>query len=234
MVMVVMHRLITTLLCPVLVATHVAAAGDRHLEFDVFLDGRHVGTHHFDILRTGNGALTVRSVAAFEVRVLGFMTYRYRHEATERWEQGCLVQIDASTNDNGRALRVTGAMHGGHFALEHNGLSIMRDGCVSSYAYWDSARLLQQRELLNPQTGQFDAAHVESMGEKCLVIGGATVFADQYRLSNGKLVINLWYSKTGEWLQLDSTTPSRRVLNYRLRGEQVSEGGRIDGNRCDE
>jgi hypothetical protein len=192
-----------TLLMTMLLAVRPAAAGDTHLDFEVSLDSRPVGTHRFDILRAADGSQTVRSVAEFEVKILGFIVYRYRHEATERWEQGCLVQIKSSTNDNGRALQVS---------------RVFRDGCVSSYAYWDPARLLQQRELLNPQTGEFDPVQIESLGEETLVVRGAPVLADRYRLSNGKLVIDLWYSKAGEWLQLDSTTPSNRKLHYRLAG----------------
>ena len=79
-----------------------AAAADTHLEFEVFLDAKPVGTHRFDILRAADGTQTVKSVAAFDVKILGFVAYRYRHEATEHWAQGCLVQIKSSTNDNGR------------------------------------------------------------------------------------------------------------------------------------
>ena len=95
---------------------------------------------------------------------------------------------------------------------------VARDGCVVSYAYWDPERLLRQRELLNPQTGQFDPAKIESLGEETIAVRGAQVRADRYRLHGGKLVIDLWYSKSGEWLQLDSTTTSKRQLHYRQAG----------------
>jgi Family of unknown function (DUF6134) len=198
-----MIKSIPTLLPVLVLATRAVAAADSHIEFEVFLEARPVGTHRFDILRPADGTQTVRSVAAFDVKILGFVAYRYRHEATERWEQGCLVQIDAATNDNGRALRVSRGM---------------RDQCAISYAYWDPARLLRQRELFNPQTGEFDPVRIESLGEETLVMRGAPVQADHYRLGNDKLVIDLWYSKTGEWLQLDSTTAANRKLHYRKRG----------------
>jgi hypothetical protein len=197
-----MNASISTLFIALMLAAR-AALGDSRISFDVFLDAKPVGTHRFDILRAADGTQTISSVAAFDVKVLGFVAYEYRHEATEHWRRGCLVGIKSSTNDNGRALQV---------------LREFRDACVTSYAYWDPARLLEQRELFNPQTGEFDRVKIESRGEEAVMVRGTPVRADRYRLDNGKLHIDLWYSKTGEWLQLDSTTPAKRKLRYRLAG----------------
>ncbi len=192
-----------TILSVLLLISGVAAAGDSdsRIEFEVLLDSRPVGTHRFDIQRAADGTQQVSSVAAFDVKFLGLVVYRYRHQARERWARGCLAQMDSSTDDNGRRLQVARVMH---------------DGCVSSYAYWDPQRLLGQRELLNPQTGALDPVQIEPQGEEVLVIRGASVRANRYRLRSERFVIDLWYSKAGEWLQLDSTTDSKRQLRYRL------------------
>ncbi len=196
-----MNRSRATVFISLLLAAQAAVASSSH-EFEVLLDSRPIGTHRFDVQRGNDGTHQVTSVAAFDVKFLGFNAYRYRHQATERWSQGCLAQIDASTDDNGKRLRV---------ARE------LRDNCVSSYAYWDREQLLKQRELLNPQTGEIDAVKFEAVGEETLTVRGASVRADRYRLRSEKFVIDLWYSKTGEWLQLDSSTESKRQLRYRLR-----------------
>jgi len=213
-----MHRLIATIPIVLLFAGQHASAGESHLEFDVHLDAKPIGAHRFDVVRAADGTHTVSSVADFDVRFFGIPAYRYRHRATERWGQGCLVQIEASTNDNGRSLQVAGGVRSGRFQLGQGKSSVARDGCVISYAYWDPARLLRQRELLNPQTGQFDAVQFESIGEEMLVVRGAQVRADRFRLRSEKFTIDLWYSKSGEWLQLDSTTSSNRKLRYRQKG----------------
>jgi hypothetical protein len=213
-----MSRLYTLLLAILLPASSVVSASNSYFDFDVFLDARPIGTHRFDIVRAPDGAHTVTSAAAFDVNILGFVAYSYRHQATESWARGCLVQIDASTNDDGQNLQVTGVERNGRFQLGQVRSPVYREGCVTSYAYWDPQRLLHQRELLNPQTGRFDQVRIESLGEETLAIRGKSVPADRYRLHSGKLAIDLWYSKTGQWLQLDSTTSSKRQLRYRLRG----------------
>jgi hypothetical protein len=184
-----------------LLMTGTAAAADNHFQFDVLLDKRRVGSHTFDIQRAADGTQQVSSLAAFDVKIIGVPAYRYHHQANEKWARGCLVQIESMTNENGRRSAVSRELRG---------------GCVSSYAYWDPERLLQQHELLNPQTGQMDAVKFEAMGEETLQVRGESRRANHYRLRGPKLVIDLWYSKQGEWLQLDSTTDSSRRLHYRL------------------
>lgn len=190
----------TAAMLTLLLMAGVAAANDTRIDFEVRLDGRPVGTHRFEISRRADGAEQVRSVASFDVKFLGFVAYRYRHQATESWTQGCLSRLQSTTDDNGRRSQVDKALAG---------------SCVSSYAYWDLARLQQQRQLLNPQTGELDPATMNRQADAMLEVRGVQVPAQVYRLRSDKLVIDLWYSKQGEWLQLESTAGSGRKLQYR-------------------
>ena len=88
--------------------------------------------------------------------------------------------------------------------------------CLSAYAYWNRDLLLRQRALLNPQTGKLDALRVESLGQETLELRGRAMIAERYRLHAAQNVIELWYSPRGDWLRLESTTGSRRLV-YRLR-----------------
>ena len=185
--------------------TGAASADDARMDFEVLLGGRPVGSHSFEVSRAADGTGQVRSVAAFDVKLLGIPVYRYRHQASEWWSKGCLARIESSTDDNGRKSRVARSM----------------DGCVISYAYWDPASLLQQRRLLNPQTGEIDAIRVERLADETLTVRGTAVAAEHYRLHGDKLVIDLWYSKQGDWLQLVSTAGANRELRYR----RMADGG---------
>jgi Family of unknown function (DUF6134) len=197
-----MNKSIAASLVALLMAARADAAVDSRFDFDVLLDDQRVGSHSFLVERAADGTHKVTSTAAFDVKFLGFVAYRYRHQASERWAKGCLTQISSTTNDNGSRQQVSGPTQA---------------GCVVTYAYWDPERLLPQRELLNPQTGAIERVQFDTMGEESIVVRGAVIRADRYRLRNGKLAIDLWYSKAGEWLQLDSTTSSKRKLRYRLR-----------------
>jgi hypothetical protein len=76
--------------------------------------------------------------------------------------------------------------------------------------------MLQQTRLLNAQTGEYDAVTITAMGDVSLQVRGASQMAKQYRLTGSKLSIDLWYSSTGEWLALESTTENGRKLRYLL------------------
>ena len=78
--------------CGLLLAAS-AHAGQQY-DFEVLLDGKPIGRHGFQIDRGPGGIEQVVSTARFDVKILGLTVYRYRHDATERWRDGCLVAIE--------------------------------------------------------------------------------------------------------------------------------------------
>ena len=192
-----------------------ARAAESSWEFDVWLDSRHVGTHRFSQSTDAGGSVRIDSDARFDVRILGVPVYRYRHRAQEQWADGCLRSIRAQTEDNGRSLQVVGAQREGRFRLDPPAPAIALPECVASYAYWLPDTLLTQRRLLNPQTGQLDEVKVVAMGREQLESAQSGI-ALRYQLQAASFAIDLWYSEQGEWLQLATTTGSRRLL-YKLR-----------------
>lgn len=198
-----------------LLAAAAQAAERRDYRFEVLLDNRPIGQHLFTVVSAPDGTRRVESEARFDVKLLGITAYRYRHRAAEHWIDGCLSRIEAATSDNGRDLAVRGAAREGRFRLEAAPRPGERAGCVASYAYWDPDTLLAQRELLNPQTGEFDAVTIEPVGTETLQLKGMQVLARRYRVRGENLAIDLWYSAGGEWLQLESTARGNRRLIYR-------------------
>jgi hypothetical protein len=154
--------------------------------FAVFLDGEPVGNHRFEVEARGEER-RVTSVARFDVKLLGIPVYRYRHEATEGWRGDCLLELEARTDEGGRRTEVRSKP----------------EECVMSFAYWNP-RILQQRELLNAQTGKLERVSITALG------------AGRYRISGTKHPIELRYSPEGEWLELDATVAGGRRLSYRL------------------
>lgn len=190
-------------------------AADRHYDFDVMLDKRPIGTHRFTVQRNADGSARIQSTADFNVKLLGISAYRYHHHAAEQWRGDCLAAIEATTRANGRVTRVKGLRHEDRFHLDQPA-PVVLPGCVSAYAYWNRDLLLRQRALLNPQTGKLDEVRVESLGTQPIDVRGQRLTAEHYRLHAAEYTIDLWYSPRGEWLQLETTTGSRRLV-YRLR-----------------
>jgi hypothetical protein len=206
---------IAALALPPAALAQAPVPAQRVFEFDVNLDKRPIGTHRFTVSRQPDGTADIRSNATFDVKLLGITAYRYRHQAAEQWKSGCLTSIDATTLDNGRSLKVTGLKREDRFHLDQPALTPL-PACVAAYAYWDRDLLLRQEALLNPQTGKLDPLRVEPLGRETLELHGQSVAAERYRLHAAQNIIDLWYSARGDWLRLESTTGSRRLI-YRLR-----------------
>lgn len=197
-------------------AAEVAApAAQRVHQFQVLLDGKPIGTHRFAITMAADGTASVVSSARFDVKLLGLTVYRYRHEAREQWRGDCLHQMEAETSDNGSPLQVRAVRQPDASFQVTAPRPLLREGCVISYAYWDRDRLLSQRELFNPQTGEFDAVTFERVGSESLPLPGGARAATRYRLRGDKLELDLWYAESGEWLQLASKARGNRELLYR-------------------
>lgn len=176
-----------------------APACAKSWSFRVLLDEREIGTHRFTLIERGTERELV-SEASFRVTILGFPAYRYRHEATERWREGCLHSLVSSTDDNGAPHRVDWRAQG---------------GCVLSFAYWNP-KILGARELLNAQTGKLEPVKVAAMGEELIQLGATAVAAQRYRINGQKLAIDLWYAEGQEWIALETTAGGNRRLRYQL------------------
>jgi hypothetical protein len=210
---------IRTFVVTILVAiSSLAVAADgstsRTLMFDVFLDGRKIGYHRFDIDGTSSNA-AVRSEASFDVKFLFVTAFSYRHTATESWRNGCLDEIEASTDSNGKMLNVTGERTGDGFVIETGEREAELPRCVMSFAYWNPG-FLEQPRLLNPQTGEYVDVEVQDLGSDLLRIDGRDIPARSVRLTARKMDIRLWYSEDSEWLALESVAKGGRIIRYEL------------------
>ena len=80
---------------------------EKRWQFDVLLDDKPIGVHTFAVEDTGT-QLRLETTASFDVKFLFITAFRYRHQNTEVWQDGCLSSIDAVTDSNGKELVVRG------------------------------------------------------------------------------------------------------------------------------
>ena len=87
--------------------------------------------------------------------------------------------------------------------------------CVMTFAYWNP-KILQQKKLLNPQTGEYLTTQITALGQENIQVKGQTKKAERHKIYTNKFVIEIWYGLDGEWLALQSTTPDGRI-DYALK-----------------
>ena len=200
---------LTLLLLPVMVS-----ANDQEWRFRVFLDEKEIGYHNF-VLQKLDRRSQLQSEASFEYRLLFVKLFDYQHENTEVWLDGCLTEIESSTDANGEPFAVSGALEGDNFVLSGTAGKVELPACSMSFAYWNPA-FLQQDRLINTQNGEVLEIEVSQPVRVELEVRGVKQPAYRYQLGAGEMKIDLWYSENNEWLALETDARGGRRLRYQL------------------
>ncbi|HSG90483.1 MAG TPA: DUF6134 family protein [Pseudomonadales bacterium] len=187
--------------------------------FRVFIDDKEVGTHRFTFEGRPD-AFTVTSKADFAYKLAFVTLFRYRHEARERWEGGCMVRLDAETTENGDAVTVAGRAMATGFSLSRpdDGATYDLD-CAWGFAYWDP-QLRERQTLINPDDGALFDVTWEALGDTPLSFEGRSLRTRAWALrSDGTgdgegIDITLYYDRDDRWIALDAQVGSR-TLRYR-------------------
>ena len=174
-----------------------ALADARSWNFRVYLDNRPIGEHHFTMRSVGERR-EMHSSARFDVRVLLLNVYRYRHDATESWQDDCLRALRSETETNGKRQQVRA-----EYA-----------DCIMSFAYWNP-RMVQARQLVNSQTGVLTPVSITPVGTETIKVREQQRSARRYHIAGEQLAIDLWYVGD-EWVALESATEGGRRLRYQL------------------
>ena len=211
-----MNRLLAAFLMFAFAPAFAFANGalNETLTFDVFLDGKKIGYHRFEIDGPRSNA-AVRSEASFDVKFLFVTAFSYRHSAEENWAGGCLNELEARTDANGKQLNVVGTRTDSGFVIDTGDQEAELPECVMTFAYWNPG-FLEQPRLLNPQTGEYLEVEVEELGNDLVKIDGREIPARSVRLTARKMDITLWYSENSEWLALESVAKGGRIIRYEL------------------
>lgn len=193
-----------------------AAAAQDPFTFAVSLDDRPIGVHRFRIVDDG-ATHVVESDASFDIRILRIPVYRDRHRNTETCQNGCLKQIDSETDANGTpyAVDLSKTVRGYRIVTPSETQTYEGD-CLMSFAYWDQ-RFLQQKQLLNTQTGELVAVEIQALGESKREIAHRTLSVEGFRIlaEARDIDIKVFYnSADGRWVALESVLESGRVLRY--------------------
>lgn len=189
-----------------------AHAGEQEWRFDVYLEDKPIGRQSFRLTDDGKQQRMLIE-ASFDVKILFFTAYSYRHRNEELWEDGCLKRIRSTTDDNGESFRVDGEDNGAGFVVTTKSGRTELGGCVRSFAYWNP-ELLDAERLLNSQTGEYEAANLTLEADKVLTTAGKALPATRYLLRGDKFRIELWYSPGGDWIALESASKGGRKLRY--------------------
>ena len=199
-------------------AAYASNSIDKSWQFKVYLDGDEIGFHNFSMNHKDQHQ-EIYSSARFDVNFLFINVYSYAHDNVEFWHGQCLKSINAVTDDNGEKYKVSGKADSDAFIINTTNKQEEKHNkyppCIKTFAYWDP-EFLNEKTLLNSQTGEMIEVESEFIGNETLRHKGEDVVARHYRLRGDNLQIDLWYSVDDSWLALESLTESGRVVRYAM------------------
>jgi hypothetical protein len=190
------------------------SATSQTYDFKVFLGEDEIGHQRFDVSSEGERT-QVKVDAHFTVKFLYITVYTYRHTNIETWEGTCLREIRAETDDNGESFFVNGIFRDGQLQVQTQAGNWIGKGCIKTFAYWNPEWITGER-LLNSQTGEHQPATILVVGEETIPVQGVPTRTTHRRIVTDKFTIDLWYTLSGRWVALHSTTKKGDTLRYTL------------------
>ena len=200
-----------------LTLSHSIAKGDEIYTFDVFFDDRLIGLHQFVRSSSETGEEIVTSRASLALKILFFNAFKYEHSSREIWRDGCLVELEATTNTKKGEQTTTLRSQSGEPSLTVNGDAKdlpNGDSCLSSFAYWRTD-LSKRTLLMNAQSGDFIPVEMSTSTDP-ETIERRTI------ISANKLNIEVRYDSRGKWIGLQTALSNDHQLTYRPKTNYAS------------
>ncbi|MFL2530438.1 MAG: DUF6134 family protein [Porticoccaceae bacterium] len=175
------------------------------ISFNVFLDKKQVGTHIFDIQRKDVNIL-VKSNMQLRGKFWGLVPFKYTHQSTEQWKNGCLVSLESQTLKRGKTINISASSgQSGLTVINADKIEVIK-GCIKSFAYWDPSKL-EGHQLLNTENAQLVDVQIERSKNQ-------NDASQSIIIQSSEADIKLQYSADGDWLWLKSKLEVGGLLHY--------------------
>ncbi len=177
------------------------ADGER-IVFDVYRKGDiEFGTHDVAFEREGEDVIA-RSTIRLRAGFGPITVFRYEHDATERWNDGQLLQLTSRTLKDGEVYEVDARYEDGMISVngedpDEGPVSLTLPADILSSSHWHGYPV-DMREMLNTEHGTVMDTELEDLGMTEIEGDGGTIAVRHIRLSSS-LVVNLYYDENGRW-----------------------------------
>ncbi len=168
--------------------------------FTVLKDGQPVGHHRFVFDRSGD-RIEIREATEIEVKFAMIPIYTFEHQANELWQDGRVVRVDATTNDNGEKLAIRVRSDGQGYVRTVNGRVDRFDASKRILAVWNKDTL-KHHDFFSVVEDQTLQVSFELIGQEKLSLHGQSLDVDHYRMV-GDEERDLWFDKAGQVVKVE-------------------------------
>ena len=132
------------------------------------------------------------------LKVLGVVAYRYELDSRELWENGLLVSLDGTTNDDGDRETARVRREGDRLVSSGTHVGDM-PGDAATTTYWTPA-FLERSTWISTQTGAPLRVSASQDGSEAVPGPSGALTCTRWQVS-GDLDLALYYDDRGEWTQ---------------------------------
>jgi len=194
-----------------------AFAATKTLEYTVLRDGSDIGTHAYNIETNGTDT-QVKVTTDIKVKVLFVTAYKFIHESTETWNNGQLVSLNSTTDDDGTDKNLSAKAENGKITLDSTVKGQNRRQFAAAAAIpgslWNPATVLQDT-IVNSLDGQLMKVKVENLGAEEVEASGTKITANHYKIT-GELTRDLWYNAEGDLVRVSFPDKTKSEIVYSL------------------
>ncbi|MCI0461176.1 MAG: DUF6134 family protein [Gemmataceae bacterium] len=188
-------------------------------EFTIQVNGKSAGTYRMTLTRHEDNTESFAGQGSVRVR-LALKTYVYTFQGTERWKDGRLLELQTSTNDDGKRYEVQATAEGNTLRLRVNGQERMARGDVWPTTHWrlaDARFHNQPVPLLDADTGKEYLGRLQYLGVKQLTVGQQAQNCYHFRVTGGPSPVDLWYDGGHRLVRQEFTVEGFRTV-FHLNG----------------
>jgi hypothetical protein len=171
--------------------------GDE-IVFSVTRNGTPVGEHRVTFERQGDDIIA-HTRFHVTVTVLTVPVYRFAYESTDRWRDGCLIELQADIDKNGKRWTISAERDGDMMRIDGpNGTSRTAPLGLFPTNHWHAGVIGADR-VLNPLTGSIDRVRIVEVGAATVPVNSERRPARHYAYT-GDLNNEVWYDGNGRWV----------------------------------
>lgn len=171
------------------------------LEFRALWGNKQIGTHRIAVTPEGEpGNWRVQVVMDIKVSLGWFGEITFKHDCREVWQDGRIVELRSTTDDDGDVFSVNGEARGADFALEGPGGPFIAPGdLLTSSSAWSEAVCRQDR-LIDATHGSIIGVVADLVGERQVETPRGAMQARRYDIVSPLISGELLYATDGDWI----------------------------------
>ncbi len=197
----------------------LAATATRR--FITYLGRRQVGETSTILTRRGSRVIA-ETEARLHVSILGLINFDYHLTSREVWRNGVLMEIQATTNNDGRAEFVNAQRIDSGLQIDSSRFQGVVPGNPATTSYF-TEDFMSRPVWISTQDGNPLSLIVENKGASTFETSEGVLNCTKYT-TRGKLKINLFYDQNHEWIGSSFRVATRNAaIRMSSRGASLSQ-----------